>query len=269
MSSQIQGKFIRWQIMPLFLSGLLTLIGSGSPVQGQINKNDTELMAQVLENLPPPPNIQPMQPTEFNQYNQNYDPNFQPSQSLEFNQFNQNPQPYQPSQFNQYNNAGFERYLVYVDGNSYQTLQTVRRVERTAYIRQYRGRSVIQAGIFSRQSNAQLRVRELESLGIYGARVSNFNNGEEIPNSPGGGGNYGSDKSLYYVVIPAKPEDLPSIANRIRQNVGQQYGFVRERTKPLGTHVAVGPFNQRIQAEQWNNYLRNIGYGNARVYYGR
>ncbi|WP_242040389.1 hypothetical protein [Anabaena subtropica] len=241
--------------MPLLLGSWFTLVAGISPAQGQIKNSDRVLLTQaVFENLPPPPNV-PTQGIEFNQYQ--YQPNYQPSQPVQYQ--------YQPGQ-------NFQRYFVYVENTDSQTLQRVRRIEPGAYIRQYNGRSVIQSGVFNQQSNAQLRVRELESLGIYGVRIAG--GGQEIPNYPGevpnypGGGNFGSERSRYYVTIPAKPEEVSSIANRIRLTVSR-YGLVTERRQPLGPHVAVGPFVQRTEAEQWNNYLRNMGFSNARVYYGK
>ncbi|MBD2503708.1 hypothetical protein [Anabaena azotica] len=241
MPNRITGKYIALPLTPLLIGSWLTLVASIIPAYAQIKNNEGVLLTQaVFETLPPPPNSQ--------------------SQGIEFNQEQQNYQPYQPGQ-------SFQRYFVYVENSSYQTLQTVKRIEPSAYIRRYNGRSVIQAGVFSRQANAQQRVRELEYSGIYGARIGGSGDGDGIPNSPGEG-YYGSDRSRYYVTIPAKAEEVPVIANRIRSAVGR-YGFVAERSRPLGPHVAVGPFAQRTQAEQWNNYLRNMGFGNARVYYGR
>ncbi|ABA23668.1 conserved hypothetical protein [Trichormus variabilis ATCC 29413] len=249
MSIQITSKYITLPIMPLLLGSWLTLVPS--PAKGQIKNNDRVLLTQsgVFESLPPPPNV----PTQ--------------EQEVEFNQYQQDYQPYQPVQYQYQSGQNFQRYFVYVDNNSYDTLQRVRRIEPSAYIRQYNGRSVIQSGVFNRESNAQQRVRELESSGIYGARIAGSGDGQGIPNSPGGG-NYGSERSRYYVTIPAKPEEVPSIANRIRLAVGRN-SFVRERRQPLGPHVAVGPFVQRTEAEQWSNYLRNMGFANARVYYGK
>ncbi|WP_334311391.1 hypothetical protein, partial [Nodularia sphaerocarpa] len=249
-------------IIPLFLGTCLALIPQSSPAQMRVN--DT-----VVQRLPPLPNLQPIPAVEFNQYNQN----FQPYQPVQVNPYNQNFQPYQqPVEVNQYN-QNFQRYLVYVDSNNSQILQQVRRIEPEAYIRQYQGRSVIQSGIFSQLMNAENRVRELQSYGINNARIVNFADGQQIgfvnpgqqptqtlPNQ--------RQESSYYAVIPGDVRELPFIADNIRQRSGQ-YNVVLERQQPRGSHVAVGPFTTRADAELWNKYLRELGYGNARVYYGR
>lgn len=174
---------------------------------------------------------------------------------------------YRAEPFNQ-NNQNLERYLVYVDSNNFQLLQQVRSIEPGAYIRQFQGRSIIQLGVFGRQSNAQERVRQLQSYGINGARVVSLSDGQGIPNSPDRDDSRRERSNYYYVAIPANLQDLPLIQDRIRRNIGQNTGVVA-RNNPRGSHVAVGPFTERSQAEQWNSYLRNLGFGNARVYYGR
>ncbi|MHC5721476.1 MAG: hypothetical protein ACYTX0_58045, partial [Nostoc sp.] len=102
----------------------------------QIYNSNVLLAQQAGEILPPPPIIpfgqQPspqLQPVQDNQLEQN----FQPSQPLQNNQLEQNFQPSQPAQFSQYN-QNFERYLVYVDGSDFQTLQKIRQIEPSAYI---------------------------------------------------------------------------------------------------------------------------------------
>ncbi|MEA5507294.1 hypothetical protein VB735_30215 [Halotia wernerae UHCC 0503] len=276
MSSQISSKFITFQILPLFVGSWLALISHSHPAQAQINNHEGILLAQsrVFEALPPPPNV----PGTF--YGQQPLPQVQPSQPGQpYYPYEQNLQPAQPVQEYQYEyqqpsqpqyNQNWERYLVYVESNNYQTLQQIKQIEPGAYIRQYRGRSVIQSGVFSRQSNAQERVRQLQSYGIYGAQIVNFNNGQEVLASPSSTniGNSRGSSSQYYVVIPTSSENLNAVAEQVRRGVGQS-GFVLERQKPLGPHVAVGPFAGRKETTQWNNYLRNSGFGNARVYYGK
>jgi hypothetical protein len=164
----------------------------------------------------------------------------------------------------------FERFLVYVDSSNPIVLQQVRRVEPGAYIRQYRGNFVIQAGVFSRQSNAQLRRRKLESLGINGVRLVSFSSGEEPPDTPDNPNEEtGSRGNFYYVAIPSSSRELPALAARIRRLNRNSNVEVKPRYSPRGPHVAVGPFKARAEAEEWNGYLRSLGIGDPRVYYGR
>lgn len=248
----------------------MALLPDATPAQAQVTKSGFLLAERtVVNSLPPPPSLQTIpsrqqtQPAVWNSYNQN----FQSRPRMRVNQYNQNFRPYQTVQANSYNWSA-ERYIVYVDGNNYQQLQRVRQLERSAYIRHYNGGSVIQSGAFSRQANAQQRVRELELSGIYGARIVKSSSGQQVSYSPSSRNSRPQRSTYYYVTIPAKTRDLSAIASRIRQNSGR-YDIVVERQQPLGPHVAVGPFAQRSDAERWNDYLRKLGYGNARVYYGK
>ncbi|MBH8561142.1 hypothetical protein I8748_02925 [Nostoc sp. CENA67] len=267
--SKIRGKFIRLEMVSLFLGGLAVLSPS-IPAQAQMYNSNLLLAQQgVVDSLPPPPDIQTIP------YGEQPLPQLQPSQSVQEFGPSQSVQEFVPSQsvqFNQYGQYGqnFQRYLVYVDNYNYQTLQQVRRIEPGAYIRSYQGRSVIQSGVFSRLSGAQERVRQLQSYGIYGAQIVSSGNAQQIPTYPNRGDRdvYRRQSSSYYVAIPAKSEELPAIAQRIRQSTGL-YGFILQRQSPRGPHVAVGPFPRRTEAEEWNNRLHNLGFGDARVYYGK
>ncbi|MEA5597512.1 hypothetical protein [Rivularia sp. UHCC 0363] len=172
-----------------------------------------------------------------------------------------------------------ETYLVIVDSNDTRVLDQVRSVERTAFRRNFQGRFVIQAGKFNSFNNAQERVRELQAYGV-GSRLYTQSNGQEVavsntnyPNStnrPDYVTNNPKQKTkYYYVAIPEKPEKLIQISNQIRQSAGGNSVGVAVRNSPRGPHVAVGPFGGRLQAEQWNYYIRSLGLNDARVYYGK
>ncbi|MDZ8187669.1 MAG: hypothetical protein RMX96_22815 [Nostoc sp. ChiSLP02] len=286
MSSRILSQFMRFHIFSLLLGGCLAVLANSTPTQAQISNNQLLLAQQVEDDTLPPvpfgqesPLLPPAEPAQTFQPEQN----FQPSQPVQVpSQPESNFQPSQPAQFSQYN-QNFERYSVFVDASDFQTLQEIRRLEPSAYIRQYQGRNVIQAGVFSRVSNAQERVYELQSRGIYSAQIIN-NNGQQISSVDGGNRNFNGDRrslnppkqvSRYFVAIPTTREELPAIAQQLRQTLARfsqdlgRSGGVLERTQPRGPHVAVGPFADRVQAQEWNKYLRSIGYRNARVYYGK
>jgi hypothetical protein len=280
MSSGIPSQFIRFQIFSLLMGGCLVLTANSIPAEAQMSNSRLLLAQQEFQTLPPvpfqeSPQLPPAQPGQTFQPEQNFQPD-QPAQIFQ-------PQPSQPSNYSQYN-QNFERYLVYVDASDFQTLQQIRQFEPSAYIREYQGRRVIQSGVFSRVSNAQQRVNELQSRGIYGARIMSSGNGQEINSFNGSNRGFNSDRpyanvpkqvSRYYVAIPTTSEKLSGVAQEIRQNLAQfsqnlgQNGGVLERTQPRGPHVAVGPFVERLQAEEWNKYLRRLGYRDARVYYGK
>lgn len=282
MSRPIPDQLIAFPIVPFFLGGCLALFPDSTPAQAQVTKSGFLLAERTVVNtLPPPPSLQtipynqqpltrpnqPIQTVPWRSYNQS----FQSPPKVRVNQYNQNFRPYQTVQANSYNRSA-ERYIVVVNSNDYQQLQRVRQVESSAYIRNFNGRTVIQSGTFTRPGNAQQRVRELESNGIYGAQILRASTGQQVgytasstasnrPSRP-------ERSNYYYVVIPARPQDLSAIASRIRQNSGR-YDIVVERQQPLGPHVAVGAFAQRSDAERWNDYIRELGFGNARVYYGK
>jgi len=183
------------------------------------------------------------------------------------------------SQYNQ----NSESYLVIVDNTDSRLLEQVRIVEPTAFAGDFLGRSVIQAGVFRRLNNAQERIRELQAYNI-GSRIYSRTTGREIANSYGGDFNNrgGIPETIsrnnnrrqtrtkyYYVAIPDEPNKLFTIESQIRQSAGGNSVGVAVRNAPRGPHVAVGPFTGRLQAEQWNYYIRSLGLNNARVYYGK
>lgn len=157
-------------------------------------------------------------------------------------------------------NTNSEKYLVYVNEASLLRLQQVRTLEPTAFVRQYKGRSVIQSGIFTKNSNAQQQAKALRSKGIE-ARIVSLATGEETE--------FAVNSKSYFVVIPASQENLPLIENQVRQLQIDIPVSISKKEQPRGPHVRVGPFSERGQAERLNRYMLNSGLRNARVYYGR
>ncbi|MDB9467874.1 hypothetical protein PN480_07245 [Dolichospermum circinale CS-1225] len=234
MSNLRVSYFTPLSMLSLLVGGYWALISDYTPVQAQIPKN-SQFLAQ---------GTQQVQPGELNQYNRN-----------------------------------FERYFVYVDSSDLQILQRVQQVESNAYIRNYNGRNVIQCGVFHQQSNAEIRVSELELNGVFGARIVNSANLEIKPNNSGQQTAYDNNQNnpnnyqqearkYYYIVIPSHPNNLRSFGTEIRQKISANIN-VFMRTQPRGAHIAIGPFSDKSEAEIWNSYFQNSGYGNARVYYGK
>ncbi|MDB9459912.1 hypothetical protein PN473_16120 [Dolichospermum circinale CS-545/17] len=234
MSNLRVSYFTPLSMLSLLVGGYWALISDYTPVQAQIPKN-SQFLAQ---------GTQQVQPGELNQYNRN-----------------------------------FERYFVYVDSSDLQILQRVKQVESNAYIRNYNGRNVIQCGVFHQQSNAEIRVSELELNGVFGARIVNSANLEIKPNNSGQQTAYDNNQNnpnnyqqearkYYYIVIPSHPNNLRSFGTEIRQKISANIN-VFMRTQPRGAHIAIGPFSDKSEAEIWNSYFQNSGYGNARVYYGK
>lgn len=152
-----------------------------------------------------------------------------------------------------------QSYLIYVNEDSSLTLQQVQQLEPTAFVRQYKGRSLIQAGVFSQSANAQNLANELESKGID-VRIVNLATGEDT--------DFVSNLKFYFVVIPAKRDKLAAIEDQVQQLKMGMPIKISQQQQPR-THVRVGPFVERKQAENWKRYLKASGLRKARVYYGR
>lgn len=147
-------------------------------------------------------------------------------------------------------------YRVDIYGDSPLLLAQVQRIVPDAFVRQ-RDRT-IQAGIFSDQSYAQERIRLLDGQGIR-AQVTNSYAQNLNPQV--------RTIATYFVVIPGGVRDLPQMASQVMR-LGFRRQAVRLREGPRGSHLAVGPFGNRQQAERWSSYLRTSGM-DARVYFGR
>ncbi|MDJ0795434.1 MAG: SPOR domain-containing protein [Calothrix sp. MO_167.B12] len=161
----------------------------------------------------------------------------------------------------------FHRYVVYVDSNNFQTLQQVRQVEPRAYVREFQRRYIIQAGVFREPGNARRRVRQLAAYGVNNTRIFSPSQRREIPNNDAIGGIKEPNSRYYYVAIPSSAEQAMQIAARIQQDTGLYRG-ITARKSGRGHYVAVGPFARRADADKWNDYLHNMGFGNARIHWG-
>ena len=213
--------------------------------------------------LPPPPTFNDLPPASDNQpVTAPSPPPAAPNQpainrAIEF--YVPSVQPSTPS-------SSSTRYRVYVSGDSSQLLEQVRKIDSTAFVR--RGEGIIQAGLYSDESKAQLRVVELGAQGIR-AQISPLSTGI----SPSAANSASSDSASsipsgsYFAVIPGSSADLTNVAIQVIQ-LGISQEYVRIKESPRGPHVAVGPFEKRAEADSWSSYLRARGM-DARVYYGR
>lgn len=246
-----------------FRAGVLTsscLLGGVFTFISQYN------LAQAQTPLPPvPDNIRESQGYVGQPIEQNL-----PTYDYQAPQQQNYQQNYQFSQ-------NYQGYTVYVLDDYNQYLSLVRRLERSAPVRFVQGRRAIQAGIFRNPENARRRLGELQQLGIPSQSIfvtdgNQARNPSPNPNPfPGGFAPRPRDEDSYFVVIPASSSQLLNIQQKIRREARNNLGGieVRIRNNPRGPHVAVGPFPKRLSAEQWNGYIQSLGFGNARVFYGR
>lgn len=168
-----------------------------------------------------------------------------------------NPAPVKPVPIDPVPTPRTTSYLVYVNNPNALTLKQIKQFEPSAFVRSYRQKNVIQAGIFQQPANAQKLAVALESQGID-ARIVNLTTGEDTDFT----------SKFYFVVIPAKQNKLGAIEQRIQQLRMGMPVRVSQRQEPR-THVRVGPFLAKEQAENWRRYLRASGLRKARVYYGQ
>jgi hypothetical protein len=146
-------------------------------------------------------------------------------------------------------------YRVEVLGDSPLLLAQVRKVQPDAFVQN----RAIQAGVFSTETNAQQQVQNLENHGIFSRIVTVDLEREGLQAQ--------QSARAYYVVIPSRKKNLPALETQIRQ-LDIESVEIYQRDAPRGTHLAIGPFQERSQASYWNSYLRSSGF-NARIYFGR
>ncbi len=214
-------------------------------------------------------------------------PSFPPTQQPNF------IPPNPPNSLPQSNlTTGTGLYQVVVDSNS-ASLSQVRGVESTAFVRQYSGVQVIQAGSFGDQINAERRVETLASRGIPATIVrSGQEFGNAIPNQPlftpnqpylpptqpyvlptqpyiPPAQNLGqSNANSYFVVVSGNRGDLQQIRQEILR-LGVSGDIVVATDIGGEPHVKVGPFTDQQIAQRWESYLRDSGIKTARIYFGQ
>lgn len=219
----------------------------------------------VAQNVPPPPpnlNVptQPVTPPPATTPVQSAPLPIVPIQPIrqpdlpQFNRITPIQQP--PSVERSFANPG--RYRVVVDNDSPEVLQQVRFVQPDAFVQNLGGRRLIQVGRFNNEANARDQVTRLAYQGIN-ARITS-QSGSGIEN--------GSSLRGYYVIIPGGREEVQRSYNRAIQ-LGISAAVLSVRDRPLGTHLAVGPFSEAREAEQVQQYLRDRGSLNGRLYYDR
>jgi SPOR domain len=155
--------------------------------------------------------------------------------------------------------ARLNQYRVYVNGDSPLLLQMVKRFEPGAFVQSLNGRRVIQVGIFGTEDNARQRMATLAAQGIATQMAVGGNS------PPGSASNR---RGGYYVVVPGSRSRLPELRDRALQ-LGVQQNSIQLRDRPLGPHVAIGPFAEVAEAETMERYLREKGNLNTRIYFDR
>lgn len=167
--------------------------------------------------------------------------------------------------------APLPNYLVYVDNSNPQNLARVQQVVPDAFRRNLGRQTVIQVGAFTDEFNARQWVRQLGAQGVP-AQVGRLDGSSiSVGQTPLPATREFSpviSSRAYYVVIPAGQENFPSLSDRLNQVIRGEVPF-QPRSGPFGSHLAVGPFSDRTEAERWNRNLQTAGISNTRVYYGR
>lgn len=164
------------------------------------------------------------------------------------------------------------QFIVFVLNDDPLLLDLVQREAPDAFASRYKGRDIIQAGIFDDEVRAarlakRLRERsiaaEIASVNTRPNPFAFFDNDAPVEVL---GGNY------YSVLIPGNEDDLSLIETQVRRlapNLNTRRGVYQRRNDPNGPYVVVGPFQNRDTAENWSQYLQDFGLEDARVYYGK
>ncbi|MBO0351814.1 hypothetical protein J0895_22570 [Phormidium pseudopriestleyi FRX01] len=157
-----------------------------------------------------------------------------------------------------------KRYVVYIPTNNPIVLAQVRLIEPEAFIKELDGKAVIQAGMFVNNSNAYRRARELELLVGIRSTISTIEPiNPAIATAAASGASLGISNP-YFVIIPGNPNDFSRITTQLT-TAGIASQEISVRTVPFGPHLAIGPYPNRITAQQESGYISNFGI-DARVH---
>lgn len=228
----------------------VTLVGVGSLVGCVFSAGLVQAQVTVFEGLPPlPPNIPSLGDTAVDA------PLGVPSAPKpaiqEFN-FEAPRSPVTPSFSSPQN-----QYRVEVASTDPLMLATVKRIEPGAFMRGDR----IQAGVFSKQQNAQSLQDNLQQQGIE-ARIVAIAGNSSSPLAVGSGAEEGKG---YFVAIPVRRDAVTSVQNQLIR-AGINASLIQERTAPRGRHIAVGPFASRQEADMMNMKVRGADL-DGRLYF--
>lgn len=244
-----------WLAIGLAIGSLLLSITSGVAQQA----------------LPPPPTapslepLQDLQPVDSTAFPPGDPALFPDASTAPFPDTNVAPQSFSPSMV-----APPAQYLVVINGDSPYLLEQVRLVEPNAAIQPYKGKSVIQAGMFDDEATAQQRVAALTMQGIGATIVSPAGMSTSAPsrsaaiNVPPGYQDL-ANTMPYLVIVPARTTEFAALTEQMVR-MGVRADAIQAKTAPVGPHLAIGPFTQQSEADYVSGYLRRSGM-DARVYY--
>lgn len=156
--------------------------------------------------------------------------------------------------------APAEEYLVYVSSSDPQVLELVRTINPSAEYGLFQGQRIIQAGLFSNRNAADVRSQQLAAAGIQSGIAAVAVTEPNVPDS--------TPDAPYYVVVPGSDAELSRYMDDIRAAVSAGTP-VEMRDRPLGEHLAIGPFARRRTAERLSERLQQRGLRQTRVYYDR
>lgn len=157
------------------------------------------------------------------------------------------------------------RYLVYTTPATDRRLAQVRRFVPNASFGDLSGDLVIQVGLFESETAASERLLALASQGIASEILQVQVNPPRPATLPEA--DVVEDDRGYYVIVPGKAGELDGLAASLRSLLGETTIAVLDR--PYGTHIAIGPFEVRDDAQLVEDLLRDRDVSNARVYYDR